>query len=37
MSWTSDGLIRQVSFKGMWENESAKSVIVETAASPPNL
>jgi hypothetical protein len=35
-SWTSDGLIRQASFKEMWEDKSAKSVIIETAASPPN-
>jgi hypothetical protein len=33
----SDGLIRQASFKGMWEGKSANSVIGETPASPPNL
>ena len=32
-----DVLARQASFKGMREDKSAKSVIVETAASPPNL
>jgi hypothetical protein len=32
-----DGLIRQASSKGMREDKSAKSVIIETAASPPNL
>jgi hypothetical protein len=35
-SWTSDGLIRQAHL-GMREDKSAKSVIVETPASPPNL
>jgi hypothetical protein len=32
-----DGLIRQASSKGMREDKSAKSVIIETAASPPTL
>jgi hypothetical protein len=32
-----DGLIRQASSKGMREDKSAKSVIVEPPASPPNL
>ena len=32
-----DGLIRQASSKGMRGDKSAKSVIIETAASPPNL
>jgi bifunctional non-homologous end joining protein LigD len=29
-SWTSDGLIRHASFKGMREDKSANSVIVKT-------
>ena len=34
-SWTSDGLIRQASFKGMREDKLAKNVVVETPAPPP--
>lgn len=34
-SWTSDGLIRQASFKGMREDKLAKNIVVETPAPPP--
>ena len=34
-SWTSDGLIRQSSYKGMREDRAASSVIVETPRPPP--
>ena len=35
-SWTSDGLVRQASFKGMREDKPAKKVIIETPVAPPN-
>jgi bifunctional non-homologous end joining protein LigD len=34
-SWTSDGLVRQASFKGMREDKPAKRVIVEAPQPPP--
>jgi bifunctional non-homologous end joining protein LigD len=30
-SWTSDKLLRQVSFKGIHEDKSAKNVVIEHA------
>ena len=36
-SWTSDGLVRQASFKGMREDKPAKKVVLETPVKPPKL
>jgi bifunctional non-homologous end joining protein LigD len=34
-SWTSDGLVRQASYKGMREDKPAKKVTIETPATAP--